>query len=93
MELRGLDGVSARSVEAVVATSKSGVLTLLGDFRGGSQFVTATGQFGALVVWRDDAGLLRAEFMSHCVTRSKWCGKSKSELRRWLDEWFTKLGR
>ena len=37
MNLSGLDGVAAKSVDAVVARSKSGVLTLLGDFRGAAQ--------------------------------------------------------
>lgn len=87
LELRGLSGVKRKSLEAQIFRRPDQASRLLRTNRA----ITAADSNGAVNVWRDDAGLYRAEFYQHCVTKASWRGKQKTRLTEWLKTWMPKM--
>lgn len=86
-ELLGLPGVKRRAVVAQTARNRTSVLRLLRTNRA----VTAAGDCGALNVWRDDDGSVRAEFYRHMVAQDSVQCLTYDALRRWLRRWWPRL--
>lgn len=75
MTYRGMEGV-AGDLEGPFVGSKSAMIAALKDER----IVVATGDFGALTAWRDDAGLYRAEFHRRLMSLAKTWAPSRTGL-------------
>lgn len=86
--LTGLPGTTAPH-EAVSVSSRSSAIAQL---RLGST-ITASGDNGALNVWRDDGGSWRCQFMVHMAVQSDLRTRHLAAVDRWLRTWFTALGR
>lgn len=85
--LRGLPGVRKREVEFLSVHSINGVFRALKLCR----FVSAASDYGAVTVWIDDKGDLRAEFCRYRILYSEVQPETKASLKRWLKEWFPKM--
>jgi len=54
---------------------------------------STAGDSGALNVYRDRAGNIRAQFSRYCVTYSDEILPSINAVRKWLKEWWPQTGR
>ena len=86
-DLVGLPGVAGGRIKDVQwASSVSGAMRVLLTERA----VTGAGDHGAWTVWKDDAGLYRADFSRHHITLSETTFVTKAGVKDWLREWLPK---
>ena len=86
-DLVGLPGVAGGRIKDVQwASSVSGAMRVLLTERA----VTGAGDHGAWTVWKDDAGLYRADFSRHHITLSEKTFVSRAGVKDWLREWLPK---
>lgn len=86
INLKDLEGLPGLTV-AHYATSRTAALKLVRD----GKTVTAAGRNGALNIWRDHSGCLRAAFYRQCVTLSRVEDLTINGLGVWLAQWFKQL--
>jgi len=84
--LKGLAGVKAPMVKAARANSVTAFLNAIRKTRA----VSGANDNGAITVWRDDAGDIRAAFCQYKVDVATGTFKNTSDLRKWLKVWFPK---
>jgi hypothetical protein len=88
-ELRGLPGVKRPAVLARYASSRTDAVRQLRTCRA----VTAAGDCGALNVWRDDKGKIRASFHRYLATIDEVSDLTRGGLILWLRTWWPRLHR
>lgn len=84
--MRGLPG-TLKDVEAASVKTRSSAIQQLRQ----KTAITAAGDYGALIVWFDDDGLFRCEFMRHCKTVNASQFKYLAAVDEWLRKWFPLL--
>jgi len=86
-DLVGRPGVAGGRIKDVQwASSVSDAMRVLLTERA----VTGAGDHGAWTVWKDDAGLYRADFSRHHITLSEKTFVSRAGVKDWLREWLPK---
>lgn len=85
-ELRGLTGTT-KPLACVYATTPTGAIRLIARNRA----VTASGDSGALNIWRDDRRQLRSNFCRYRSTLDEAVHPTTASLRAWLKIWWPRL--
>ncbi len=83
---RGMGGVSG-DLRGPFVRSPTAAFRCISEY----QVCLTSGDHGAICVWRDDAGQLRANFEYYQTTLAGDIFKSKTQLRQWLKEWWPKM--
>lgn len=73
----GLDGVKGGKLTGEIVRSVSAAMTALKKNR----CVSGAGDYGAWIVWRDDAGKYRCDFSRHCITRADAVVSTKAKAK------------
>ena len=85
-ELTGLPGVKRKTVPCKMVRSITAALTVTRKMA-----TTAANDNGSISVWINDAGSYRADFCRYLCTKGSIETKSKTALREWLREWWSKM--
>lgn len=89
-EYVGLDGVRGGRIKprgSHMAKSVSGLMYILNN---GGRVCSASGDHGALTVWRTDNGVYRCNFSRYKNTIGDATCETKAGVRRWLKDWLPK---
>lgn len=85
VELQGLPGVRRKRVRAVMCKSIAGVMAV---FMTTTKAATGAGDYGAVNVYVDDDGLYQCQFMVYHSVVNAGTFTTKSDVRKWLSEWW-----
>lgn len=86
-DFRGMEGVTG-IIKGPMAKTANGFLSAL---RGDCRICSAAGDYGAVTVWIDDAGVYRGVFQVRQIDREKKVFATRAEIRPWLDIWLPKM--
>ena len=86
-DFAGVPGIKKKKVKGIYATSPSGFLRRLKDFR----VVSASGDHGAVMLWVDDTKPLRGNFQRWHQTIDEQIFSSQAAAREWLKEWLPRM--
>ena len=87
VRLTGLEGLKKQTTRAARAGSKTRAISLLRKFGA----ITASGDNGAINVWRDDLGSYRCEFMRYRSALDAMITDKISHVSTWIAEWWPKI--
>jgi len=83
-EFSGVPGVKGGKLKGPMAKSVSGFMLALRKYRACSD----AGDYGGVMVWRDDDGAYRCHFMRFQASLEQQLFKTKAQVRAWLVEWL-----
>jgi hypothetical protein len=86
-EFAGVPGVSGGRLQGPITRSAGGFMAGLRRHR----TVSAAGDYGSTMVWRDDDGMFRCAFMVYGRFVDMQVFKLKREVRCWLLAWLPKM--
>jgi hypothetical protein len=86
-DFAGLPGVKGGKLRGPMASSATGFMRALRQHRA----VSAAGDHGSVMVWRDDAGKIRCSFMRHFRSIETLELSTKIDVRGWLIKWLPRM--